>query len=303
MSKQTLFPAFPLSEWIDTKDTLHRYFQIVGKLRLSLNPKKNHWWHMTLYTTTKGITTRAIPYKDFSFEILFDFINHNLKVFTSKGEERMFKMENGLSVAAFYKKLEAILKDLNIPFNILKKPFDLSDTTPFNTCTEHHSYDKGAVHNAWQILLKIDMIFQEFSGRFYGKTCPVHIYWHHFDLVVTRFSGNRGPNMETTSQVELEAYSHELISFGFWFGDDNIKEPAFYSYTYPAPEHIEKEPLQPKSAKWQDSNGSPMALLLYKDLLKSEHPKQDILNFMESSYQAGATLAGWDLEDLKVDPN
>ncbi|EGV42480.1 hypothetical protein BZARG_2225 [Bizionia argentinensis JUB59] len=300
MSNTKLFPEFPLNEWIDTKETLHRYFQIVGKLRLTLNPKKNHWWHITLYTTTKGVTTRAIPHNDFSFEILFDFIKHTLNVSTSKGDERFFKLEDGLSVADFYKKLESILNDLQIEFDILKKPFDLSDDIPFDTCIEHHTYDKDAVHNAWKILLHIDMVFQEFSGRSYSKTCPVHIYWHHFDLVVTRFSGERGPDMGDVSQVEKEAYSHEVISFGFWFGDDTIKEPAFYSYTYPSPNGIDKEPLQPKAAKWQDSNGSPMALLLYKDIIESENPKKQILDFLESSYQAGAKLSGWDVEDLQV---
>ncbi len=198
--------------------------------------------------------------------------------------------------------MEAILKELHITFDILEIPFDLSDKIPFDTCIEHHSYDKEAVHKAWKILLQIAMVFQEFSGRSYSKTCPVHIYWHHIDLVVSRFSGKKGPKLDTTSQVELEAYSHEMISFGFWFGDDTIKEPAFYSYTYPSPKGIDKEPLKPNTAKWQDSNGSPMALLLYNDLLKSDNPKQQILDFLESSYQAGAKLAGWDIETLKVDP-
>lgn len=296
------FPAFPLLEWIETKETLHRYFQIVGKLRLSLNPKKNHWWHMTLYATTRGVTTRAIPYNSFSFEILFDFINHSLNISTSKGEHRSFELADGLSVAAFYKKIEVILNELNIGFDILKKPFDLSDEIPFDKCIAHHTYDQKAVQKAWRILLQIDMIFQEFSGRSYSKTCPVQIYWHHFDLVVSRFSGERGPKMVTTSQVELEAYSHEMISFGFWFGDDIIKQPAFYSYTYPSPVNIDKELLHPISAKWQDSNGSPMALLLYEDVRKSDHPKEDILKFLESSYLAGAKLMGWDIEDLTVHP-
>ncbi|MDN3724116.1 DUF5996 family protein [Aequorivita sp. SDUM287046] len=300
MSNQTIFPAFPLSEWLDTKETLHRYFQIVGKLRLSLNPKKNHWWHITFYATTRGVTTRGIPFNDISFEIYFDFISHTLNVWTSNGEQRFFELMDGLSVAEFYKKLEAILKELNITFDILEIPFDLSDKIPFNKCIEHHSYDKEAVHKAWKILLRIDMIFQEFSGRSYSKTCPVHIYWHHFDLVVTRFSGKKGPKMNTNSQVELEAYSHEMISFGFWFGDDNIKEPAFYSYTYPSPKGIDKEPLKPNTAKWQDSNGSPLALLLYSDLIKSDNPEEQILDFLQSSYQAGAKLAGWNIEELKV---
>ncbi|MBL1214232.1 MAG: hypothetical protein HND52_12810 [Ignavibacteriae bacterium] len=302
MSDQTLFPELPLSEWTKTKETLHRYLQIVGKLRLSLMPKDNHWWHITLYVTSRGIATGSIPNRGFTFEILFDFIDHELNVYTSKGERHFFKMKDGLSVAEFYKKLAAILEELNIDFNIRAEPYDLSDNIPFDQCTMHHSYDKEAVHKAWKILVQVDMVLKEFSGKSYSKTCPVHIYWHHLDLVVTRFSGKKGPKLETTSQVELEAYSHEVISFGFWFGDDNIKEPAFYSYTYPSPENIDKEPLQPQSAKWIDANGSPMAVLLYEDIRTTKNPKRQILEFLESSYQAGAKLAGWDIDSLKVNP-
>ncbi len=302
MSKHTLFPALPLGEWTKTKETLHRYLQIVGKLRMSLMPKDNHWWHITLYVTSSGVATHPIPNKDITFEVSFDFIGHKLNVHTSKGEHRSFDLKDGHSVAEFYRQLKGILDDLNIVFDILAEPYDLSDNVPFDQCTMHHTYDKEAVHKAWQILFQVDMVFKEFSGRSYSKTCPVHIYWHHFDLVVTRFSGGRAPDMGDVSQVEKEAYSHEVISFGFWFGDEKIKEPAFYSYTYPSPDGIDKEPLQPKSAKWQDSNGSPMALLLYEDIRTSEDPKQEIVDFLESSYQAGAKLAGWDVVDLKVDP-
>ena len=302
MSDQTVFPELPLSEWTKTKETLHRYLQIVGKLRLSLMPKDNHWWHITLYVTSRGIATGSIPNDDFTFEVLFDFIDHELNVITSKGEHRSFKLEDGLSVSEFYKKITAILEDLNIDFDIKAEPFDLSDSIPFAKCTMHHSYDKEAVHKAWKILVQVDMVLKEFSGRSYSKTCPVHLYWHHLDLVVTRFSGEKGPELDTTSQVELEAYSHEVISFGFWFGDDNIKEPAFYSYTYPSPENIDKEPLLPQSAKWVDANGSPMAVLLYEDIRSTKNPKQQILEFLESSYRAGAKLADWDIEALKINP-
>lgn len=303
MSNHTLFPALPLAEWTKTKETLHRYLQIVGKLRLSLMPKNNHWWHITLYVTNTGIATGAIPNKDFTFEVAFDFIDHKLIVSTSKGEHRSFELKDGLSVADFYNKIKNILSDLDIKFNIKAEPFDLSDSIPFSECTMHNSYDKETVNKAWQILVQVDMILKEFSGKSYSKTCPVHIYWHHLDLVATRFSGERAPDMGDVSQVEKEAYSHEVISFGFWFGDDTIKEPAFYSYTFPSPKGIDKEPLHPKSAKWQDSNGSPMALLLYEDIRTCDNPKQQIMDFLESSYQAGAKLAGWDIENLTVDLN
>ncbi len=292
MDQQPLFPALPLSQWSKTKETLHRYLQIVGKIRLALMPKHNHWWHITLYVTSRGVTTGTIPYKDLTFEISFDFIAHQLHVVTSKGAQRSFGLMEGLSVSEFYKNLNTILHELKIDVKIKAEPYDLSDNIPFEQCTILHTYDKEAVHKAWRIWMQVDMILKEFSGKSYSKTCPVHIYWHHLDLVTTRFSGKEGPKLATTSQVELEAYSHEVINFGFWFGDDNIQEPAFYSYTYPSLKGIDKEPLSPKSAKWIDANGSPMALFLYEDIRNSDHPKQQILAFLESSYQAGAKLAG-----------
>lgn len=300
MNNATIFPEFPLEDWIATKESVHRYLQIVGKLRLSLNSKKNHWWHLTLYVNSRGIYTGSIPYGAFSFDIQFDFIHHQLQVHTSKGDSRSFDLKEGLSVKDFYNKFSDLLKDLSIDFEILAKPFDLSDNIPFSECTQHSSYNATAVHKAWQILVQVNMVLEEFSGRSYSKTCPVHIYWHHMDLVVTRFSGNKAHKMNTTSNVELEAYSHEVISFGFWFGDDKIKEPAFYSYTYPAPKGIDKEKLQPKSAKWVDANSSPMAILLYNDMREKDNAKDLIMEFLESSYQAGASRSGWDIEGLEI---
>jgi len=303
MKNSSVFPEFPLENWLATKETLHRYLQIVGKLRLALNSKKNHWWHLTLYVNSRGIYTGSIPNGDFSFEIQFDFIHHQLQVFTSKGDSRFFELKDGLSVKDFFHKLSDILNELAIDFEILAKPFDLSDSIPFEECSQHNTYNPHAVHKAWQILVQVNMVLEEFSGRSYSKTCPVHIYWHHLDLVVTRFSGDKAPEMNTTSIVEREAYSHEVISFGFWFGDDNIREPAFYSYTYPAPQEINKTKLQPDSAKWVDSNGSPMAILLYNDIREKDNAKELIMDFLESSYRAGASLSGWNLEDLEVPVN
>lgn len=300
MKNSSIFPEFPLEDWLATKETLHRYLQIVGKLRLSLNSKKNHWWHLTLYVNSRGICTGPIPNEEFSFDIQFDFIHHQLQIHTSNGDSRSFELKDGLSVKDFYNKLSDILNDLSIGFEIIAKPFDLSDNVPFKECTQHNSYNPQAVHKAWQILVHVNMVLEEFSGRSYSKTCPVHIYWHHLDLVVTRFSGDRAPEMNTTSIVELEAYSHEVISFGFWFGDDNIQEPAFYSYTYPAPKDIDKEKLQPNSAKWVDANGSPMAILLYNDIREKNNAKDLIMEFLESSYKAGASLSGWDIVGLEV---
>ncbi|AWX43526.1 hypothetical protein HME9304_00515 [Flagellimonas maritima] len=296
------FPKLPLEEWEPTKETLHRYLQIVGKIRLALMPRKNHWWYITLYVNSKGITTRSILYGDFIFEIQFDFIHHQLHIQTSNGESRSFELTNGLSVAEFYKKISANLNDLGILFDIVAKPYDLSDTISFAESTEHKSYDKEYVVRFWQILVQVDQLFKEFSGKSYSKTCPVHIYWHHMDMAVTRFSGKKGPEMPNAKAADKDAYSHEVISFGFWAGDAEVRNPAFYAYAYPSPEGLDKEPLMPDAAEWIESNGSPMAFLSYDALRKLDDSKAALLDFLESAYQAGAKRAGWNIEELTVKP-
>ncbi|WP_026898276.1 DUF5996 family protein [Daejeonella oryzae] len=293
-----LYPLLPLDDWEPTKKTLHLYFQIAGKIRMKLMPKKNHWWHVTLFVSAKGLTTRPIPYRGKVLEIEFNFIDHLLEVRICDGRQSSFKLENGLSVAGFYKKLMKILNDFRIEVKILAKPYDNLSTEPFENNNSYNHYDSKYVEAYWQILKTVNTVFEDFSGRFLGKCCPVHLYWHHMDLTVTRFSGKRGPDMEQADRVEKEAYSHEVISFGFWAGDENVRYPAFYSYTYPSPEGIDKEKLQPESAQWILSNNSPMALLPYDDLRKEDDPYNALLDFLESSYRAGAKNAHWDIEDL-----
>jgi hypothetical protein len=296
-------PELPLPEWEKTKMTLHLYLQIVGKIRLDRMPRKNHWWNLTLYISPKGLTTHAIPYEDGTetFEITFNFIKHQLELLTSRGEFTAFALENGLSVGDFYRKLFSCLKEFDIDVNIVDKPYDLPVTKPFSEISEYASYQNEYVQRFWRIMMWVDGVFREFSGRFYGKTCPVHLYWHHMDLAVTRFSGKKGPELSSEMNLsEKDAYSHEVISFGFWAGDENVREPAFYSYTYPAPEGLGDESLLPGSANWVDSNGSPMATLMYNDLRKEASPRESLLSFLESSYQAGAKLAGWDYQAFEV---
>lgn len=293
-------PALPLDEWESSKKTLHLFAQIVGKIRMELMPKQNHWWHVPLYVDTRGLTTGSIPLRGRRLTLNFDFIDHRLKIITSRGRDESFALRDGLSVATFYKRLFSIFNELNINANILAKPYYHESTIPFAEDEEHHHYDKKYVEHYWQILTFIDRIFKTFSGRFLGKTCPVQLYWHSFDLVVTRFSGERGPDMSEAGQVQREAYSHEVISFGFWPGDANLRDPAFYSYTYPAPEGIDQEPLEPEAARWIEQNGSPMALLMYDDIRNADDPEQAMLDFLESAYRAGASQAGWDMESYKL---
>lgn len=294
-----LLAPLPLEAWEKTKDTLHLYCQIVGKTRLNLMPRKNHWWFATLYLTSRGLGTSPIPYGGMVFEMDFDFIDHQFQIRTSEGYGKSFPLENGLSVAKFYKQVGTLLRDIGVEGKILAKPYGLPMTTPFAEDEENHHYDREYIRRYWRILVAVDEIFKEFSGRFNGKTCPVHLYWHSFDLAVTRFSG-REAQMAKGSRSDREAYSHEVISAGFWPGDPNVREPTFYSYTYPSPPGLGEQTIQPKAAKWVEVNGSPMALYPYEAMRTAPDSKAALLEFLESTYQAGAKLADWDQEKFKI---
>jgi hypothetical protein len=296
------FPSLPLAEWKATKNTLHLYLQIVGKIRLALFPRQNHWWHVTFYVSTRGLTTRPIPYGTGNFEIEFDFIEHKLKFKTGQGERREFDLEDGLTVAEFYRKVFENLSALGIEAKIWAVPYDTFSKTPFARDTENRSYDKKYVELFHRILVNVNDIFEEFRGRFIGKSTPVHIFWHGFDLALTRFSGKPAPVREDAGMVERKAYSHEVISFGFWAGDDNVPAPAFYSYTAPEPGGLTEEPLEPEKAFWDTSRGA-MALLMYEDARNSEDPRETVLEFLESAYTAGAKRAGWEVEKFKLNPS
>lgn len=234
------------------------------------------------------------------FTILLNLVDHRLEMITSRGERPHFPLEKGLSVADFYRQTNELLDRIGASTPILAVPFDLETERPFAELTDIADYDPQAVTKYFNALRWVDGVLKEFAGYFYGKTCPVHIYWHHFDLVVTRFSGRLAPALPPdSSAVELDAYSHEVISFGFWPGDANVREAAFYSYTYPAPDGITDEPLAPAATKWVDSNGSPQAFLPWAALLDSEDPRKDVLDFLQSAYLAGARLAGWEVDKLK----
>jgi hypothetical protein len=296
----TLFPQLPLAEWQDTKNTLHLYLQIVGKIRLTLFPRVNHWWHVPLYVTPRGLTTRPIPYGKGNFEIEFDFRDHALKVSCDTGDSRSFPLHDGLTVADFYEQVFANLNKLGVQAKIWAVPYEAPSTTPFAEDTENKSYDKEYIERFHKILVTVNGIMEEFRGHFIGKSTPVHLFWHSFDLALTRFSGKPAPAREGAGMVEAEAYSHEVISFGFWAGDKNVPAPAFYSYAAPEPKGLEEEPLQPDSAKWNEANGSHMAILMYDDIREQHDAREQVLAFLESSYQAGAKRAEWPVDDFKL---
>ncbi|MEP6788055.1 MAG: DUF5996 family protein [Acidobacteriota bacterium] len=298
-----MFPEMPLDAWRATKNTLHLYLQIVGKIRLRTHPRVNHWWHVPLYVSPRGLTTRTIPYDGGNFEIEFDFKDHELKMRTSDGRSEDFALYDGLTVADFYASVFANLAKLGIKPEIKAVPYEAPSTTPFAEDHESKSYDKEYVERFHQILVAVDEIFEEFRGRFTGKSTPVHLFWHSFDLALTRFSGRAAPQIDGANMVTREAYSHEVISFGFWFGDDkpnSVAAPAFYSYTAPKPEGVEDEPLRPEAAFWTPDGG--MALLMYDDVRNLDNPRDTVIEFLESAYQAGAKRAGWNIDAYKLRP-
>jgi hypothetical protein len=245
-----MLPALRLADWRATKDTLHLYCQIVGKVRLATTPPRNHWWHAPLYVDVRGLSTRRMHHRETTFEITFDFLDHALVVATADGRAGGFELRDGLSVADFDAQLHGTLADLGVDVEIKEEPYGVPMTTPFGADTEHASWDRDAVERFGRILDWSDAVLEEFSGWFCGKTSPVHLFWHSLDLAVTRFSGGAGL-LAASDPVTREAYSRELISFGFWAGDDNVGDAAYYSYTSPEPEGLREQPLS--AGQWIDS--------------------------------------------------
>jgi Family of unknown function (DUF5996) len=292
-------PALPLAEWEATKETLHLWLQIVGKVRMASSPPRNHWWHVPLYVDVHGLTTRSLHATDGTgFRIDLDFVGHRLVVTTDNGAVEEFELVDGLTVAEFDERLHTALARLGVDVAIREVPFGIAVTTPFRDDREHAAYDRDAVERLSRILAWSDWVFEEFSGWYCGKTSPVHLFWHSFDLAVTRFGGKRAPVLTDADEVTVEAYSHELISFGFWMGDANQREPNYYSYTFPEPAGLRERQLQPAEARWADQGTGSIALLAYDAVRAASDPRETLLAFLESSYQAGAEASGWDAVDL-----
>lgn len=265
--------------------------QIVGKTRLALTPLENHWWNVPLYVTPRGLTTSPIPFQQRTFAVDFDWIAHQLLIRTSDGEERTIRLF-ARSVADFYQEYMAALRSLGIEVSIHRTPVEFDDPIPFDEDQRHASYDAAYVENFQRVLTGVDRALKEFRSRFLGKSSPVHFFWGSFDLAVTRFSGRPSPLPPDVDAVTREAYSHEVISCGFWPGDRRFPHPAFYSYTKPTPQGIEKQQLRPPAARWDLPLGE--FILNYDDARTAQSPETAILDFCQSTYEAGANLAGWD---------
>lgn len=302
----THWPALPLDQWQETYATLHLWSQIVGKIRMSQMPWINHSWHVPLYVTVRGLTTSLIPHGNRAFEIAFDFDDHRLQIDTSDGDRRSFGL-TPMPVADFYHKVMRSLAELGIETPIYAKPVELPDPIePFFENKTQAAYDAEAVYRFWRALLQIQRVFTEFRSRFIGKVSPVHFFWGAFDLAVTRFSGRTAPKHpggapNCADWVMEEAYSHEVSSAGFWPGA-GLGEAAFYAYAYPEPDRFRRFPVRPDAAYFNEDLGE--YILPYEAVRTAKQPDEVLLDFLQSTYEAAAELAGWDRNALerKIDP-
>jgi hypothetical protein len=306
-SRPEPWPSLDLDAWKDTCATLHLWTQIVGKVRLAQSPWVNHSWHVTLYVTSRGLTTSPIPYGTRTFQIDFDFISHSLTIESSDGGMGNVPLQPQ-SVAAFYKRLMDELGKLDVHVQIKKKPNEIVDPIRFDQDESHAAYDHEYANRFWRVLIQADRVLKQFRARFIGKCSPVHFFWGAPDLAVTRFSGRRAPVHpggvpNLTDRVTREAYSHEVSSCGFWPGGGAIPYPAFYSYAYPEPDGFSKALVKPNAAFY--STDLHEFILAYDVVRQSESPDQVVLDFLQTTYEAAANLAGWDRDSLErpVDPS
>jgi hypothetical protein len=290
------WPALPYAAWKDTCETLHMYCQIVGKLRLALAPKTNQWWQVPLYVTPRGLTTSAIPYGHRSFEARFDFIDHALVFDTSEGVRATLPQVRR-TVADFYHQVLAILGDLHLDIHIWTRPCEIPNPIPFEADTVHGAYDREAVATFFTIVRQLDNTLQRFRAQFRGKCSPVHFFWGSFDLAVTRFGGRMAPKRPGVDSITADAYDEEVSSVGFWPGSDETGGPLLYSYIVPEPAGFGEAHVAPAQAYY--SHELKEFLLPYDAVRESADPDATVLAFAESTYLAGATRAGWDIEALR----
>jgi hypothetical protein len=296
------WPQLTLSEWEDTRDTLHLWMQVVGKIRMALEPMINHWWQVTLYVSARGLTTAVMHTNGRALEMEFDFIDHVLYVRTSDGHTRGVTLEPR-SVASFYSATMAALEDLGVPVKIFARPVEVVVSIPFAEDELHRSYDAGAAHRFWLALLQAHRVMHRFRGRFVGKASPVHFFWGGPDLAATRFSGRPAPKHpggvpNCPDWVQELAYSHELQSCGFWPGGS--EEGSFYAYAYPQPEGFAEWPVEPDAAFYDHNLGE--FLLPYAAVRNAKDPDGTLTTFLESTYVAAAELGHWDRGALEAGP-
>jgi hypothetical protein len=290
------WPDLPLDAWQDTYDTLHMWTQIVGKIRMELSPPVNHWWHVTLYVTPEGLTTGPIPHDKRIFSMTFDFVHHTLGIVDNDGAQEAVPLKP-MPVAEFYAKVMDALSDMGIAMRINTMPQEFPNPMRFDEDLAHKSYNPEYVNRWWRIMVSADAVLKEFRSRFIGKCSPVHFFWGSFDLAVTRFSGRPAPERKDADAVTREAYSHEVSSAGFWPGSGPINYPAFYSYMAPEPEGFKNAKVRPSAAFYSKEFSN--FILPYDEVRRAASPSRTLMEFLQSTYQAGADLARWDRAALE----
>jgi hypothetical protein len=295
----TSWPTIRFADWQDTLATLHMWTQVVGKIRLVQTPLVNHWWNVPLYVSARGLTTSPMPYEDRIFEIEFDFIDHQLLIKCSDGASKTLPLRPQ-SVADFYAEVMSALGELGLEIKIWTMPVEIPDPIRFEDDHQHASYDAEYANRVWRALVKIDEVLKEFRARFIGKVSPVHFFWGSFDMAVTRFSGRPAPERPGADFMTREAYSHEVISHGWWPGNKDM-EAAFYSYTTPEPEGLADVVGAGKIRPTETFYSAEMKefFLPYEDVRKTASPDQTLMDFCQTTYDAGADLAGWDRAALE----
>jgi hypothetical protein len=287
------WPALPLAQWQDTRDTLHLWTQVVGKVRLALAPAANHWWHVPLYVDARGLTTSLMPYRGRGLEVVFDLTSHELQLLTTLGERRRMSLEPR-SVADFTAEFRSHLRELDVDAPIHPVPVEVTEAIPFDEDTQHASYDPDAVHRFWTSLVSAHRVLSRFRGGFRGKASPVHFFWGAFDLAVTRFSGRPAPRHpggvpNCPDGVMVEAYSDEVSSCGYWPG--GAAEGAFYAYAYPEPPGYRTSPVSPPTATFDEALGE--FVLPYADVRQAADPDAHLLDFLTSTHAAAAGTGSW----------
>jgi len=295
-SPSEMWPALPLAQWSATCDTLHMWTQIVGKIRMELSPFENHWWHTALFVSPRGLTTAAIPYGSGAFEIRFDFHDHVLLVETSGSTSKGVRLY-ARPVADFYREVMAALAALGIDVKIYHMPVEVPNPIPFDQDTVHASYDPEYARRFWRVLMSAATVLRRFRSGFVGKASPVQFFWGSFDLAATRFSGRRAPERPGADPVTREAYSHEVISAGWWPGGSGVADAAFYAYAAPAPPGLASAPIRPQPAFYSSELSE--FLLMYDDVRAAASPEAELFSFLQSTYETAAGLAHWDRESLE----
>jgi hypothetical protein len=290
------WPELPLASWSATASTLHMWTQIVGKIRMALTPPVNHYWHVALYVSPRGLRTSTMPHGDRCVELEFDFLEDQLEISCSDGETRRVGLYPR-TVADFYRELMATVRSMGIDVKIWPKPVEVADPIPFPDDTQHASYDAGAVRRFHRILLSAAAVLEEFRGGFLGKVSPVHFFWGSFDLAVTRFSGRRAPERAGADAVTREAYSHECSSAGFWPGGGAVADAAFYSYAAPEPDGYSTARVRPEAAFYHPELHE--FILMYDAARRAASPADELRAFLQSTYEAGANLGQWDRTALE----